>query len=476
VKYLLCIFSLLLVLLSLYSCEPEEEILTRSPKAALQFSTDSLIYDTVFVKTGSVTKRVYLYNYDKNAVQVDEIKLGRLGNSAYRVIINGVESPAARNIRIRGGDSLLVLVKVFIQPDNRNTPFLVKDSLVVSQNNNVQDVKLVAYGQDAYFYRDQELACNSVWKADKPHVIYDRVIINKGCTLTIEKGARIYAHKGAGILVDGSLRVEGTAQERVVFTGDRLEKFYEDIPGQWSGIRFFTNSKENVIRYADIRNAQVGIWAGSPDRNPNTYEIKLEQCTIQNMYTIGILSYTTDIQAINTLISNCGQHAVAGFGGGTYDFKYCTIANYTPDFRRDTPSFAFTDRIELDNGQHIDYRVKLSMVNSIVWTGTKGGKLTDEILFRNDGNSPVEVALLNNILQTERYKDQLDKSNIINQDPRFRYTPESPRKNIPFDYTLDTLSVANGGARPLPTVKQDLKDLPRDNDKPDIGAYERLKP
>ncbi|MDB5263388.1 MAG: hypothetical protein JWQ14_2671 [Adhaeribacter sp.] len=475
-KYLLCIFSLLLVLLSLYSCEPEEEILTRSPKAALQFSTDSLIYDTVFVKTGSVTKRVYLYNYDKNAVQVDEIKLGRLGNSAYRVIINGVESPAARNIRIRGGDSLLVLVKVFIQPDNRNTPFLVKDSLVVSQNNNVQDVKLVAYGQDAYFYRDQELACNSVWKADKPHVIYDRVIINKGCTLTIEKGARIYAHKGAGILVDGSLRVEGTAQERVVFTGDRLEKFYEDIPGQWSGIRFFTNSKENVIRYADIRNAQVGIWAGSPDRNPNTYEIKLEQCTIQNMYTIGILSYTTDIQAINTLISNCGQHAVAGFGGGTYDFKYCTIANYTPDFRRDTPSFAFTDRIELDNGQHIDYRVKLSMVNSIVWAGTKGGKLTDEILFRNDGNSPVEVALLNNILQTERYKDQLDKSNIINQDPRFRYTPESPRKNIPFDYTLDTLSVANGGARPLPTVKQDLKDLPRDNDKPDIGAYERLKP
>jgi hypothetical protein len=288
VKYLLSIFSLLLVLLSLYSCEPEEEILTRNPKAALQFSTDSLIYDTVFVKTGSVTKRVYLHNYNKNAVEVDEIKLGQLGNSAYRVIINGIESPSVRNIRIRGKDSLLVLVKVLIEPNNRNTPFLVKDSLVFSQQDNVQDVKLVAYGQDAYFYTNAVLPCNSIWKADKPHIIKDRVIINKGCTLTIEKGARIYAHKNAGMLVDGTLRVEGTAQERVTFTGDRLERFYDDIPGQWSGIRFFTNSKENVLRYADIRNAQVGIWAGSPDRNPNTYEIKLEQCTIQNMYAIGI--------------------------------------------------------------------------------------------------------------------------------------------------------------------------------------------
>lgn len=475
-KYLLSIFSLLLVLLSLFSCEPEEEILTRNPKANLQFSTDSLIFDTVFVKTGSVTKRVYLYNFNKNAVEVDEIKLGGLANSAYRVIINGVETPAAQKVRIRGNDSLLVLVKVFIQPENRNNPFLVKDSLVFSQNNNVQDVKLVAYGQDAYFYRDQELDCNAVWKADKPHIIYDRVIIPKGCTLTIEKGARIYAHKNAGILVDGSLRVAGTAQERVVFTGDRLERFYEDIPGQWSGIRFFTNSKNNVIQYADIRNAQVGIWAGSPDHNPNTYEIKLEQCTIQNMYAIGILSYTTDIQAINTLITNCGQHAVAGFGGGAYDFRYCTIANYTPDFRRDTPSFAFTDRIVLDNGQNIDYPVKLSMINSIVWAGTRSGKLTDEILFLNESANPLEVALTNNILQTESYKDLLAPTNIINQDPGFRHTPESPRNNIPFDYSLDTLSVANGAARPLPTVKADIKDQPRDDQKPDIGAYERLKP
>jgi len=41
---------------------------------------------------------------------------------------------------------------------------------------------------------------------------------------------------------------------------------------------------------------------------------------------------------------------------------------------------------------------------------------------------------------------------------------------------LDTLSVANGAAWPVPEVKNDLKNIPRDAEKPDIGAYERIRP
>lgn len=475
-KYLLACFLFSLILFSFFSCEPEEDIVTSQPKINLTFSADTVLFDTVFVKTGSVTKRLLVYNQNKNAVEINEIKLGKLQASAYRIIINGVETPAAQKVRIRGGDSLYVLVKVLIEPGNSNTPFLVNDSLVFTLNNAVQDVKLVAYGQNAYFYRNQELTGETSWKADKPHVIYGAVLVKAGGTLTIEKGARIYAHKGAAINVDGTLRVEGTAQERVSFTGDRLEPFYDNIPGLWRGIRFFTHSKNNLIRHADIKNAEVGIWAGNPDQNPATYDIQLENCTIRNMFRIGILSFTSDIQATNILITNCGEHAVAGFGGGSYHFTYCTIANYTPEFNRQTPSFAFTDRITLDNGQNIDYPIKVIMVNSIVWAGKRNGRLLEEIAFVNSGGTKLDTTFNYNILQTQLYFKSLNKTNIFNEDPKFKRSPEQLRATYPFDYSLDTLSVANGAAKPLPAIKTDLKEVPRDAAKPDIGAYERIRP
>ena len=469
-KYLVSCFLLFLVLIAVFSCEPEADVVTRQPKVNLAFSADTVLFDTVFVQTGSVTKRLLVYNYNKNAVEINEIKLGKLDASAYRMIINGIETPRAQNIRIRGGDSLYVLVKVFIEPSNRNLPFLVNDSVTFTLNQAVQDVKLVAYGQDAYFHRKSELTGNNVWFADKPHVIYDHVTVTAGSTLIIEKGARIYANNAAYIYVDGTLRVEGTAEERVTFAGYRLEPFYKEIPGLWGGIRFRAASKNNNIQYADIKNAVVGIGAENPDQDPATYDIRLAQCTLRNMSQAGILSYSADVQAINTLITNCGEYAVAGFGGGTYDFTYCTLANFTPEFRRQTPSLFFSDRYQDATGQNVDYRIKLNMINSIVWAGKRNGALREEIGFLNEAGLPLDTVLRHNILQTQAYEQSLNKSNLFNQDPKFKSMV------YPIDFSLDTLSVANGAAGPVPEVKNDLKNIPRDAEKPDIGAYERIRP
>ena len=469
-KHLLAFLAICFVLVSVFSCEPAEEQLTRQPKVSLAFSADTVLFDTVFVKTGSVTKRLLVYNNNKNAVEIDEIKLGKLDASAYRIIINGLETPRTQKIRIRGGDSLYVLVKVFIQPNSNNAPFLVQDSVTFSLNQTVQDVKLVAYGQNAYFHRREELTGNTVWLADKAHVIYDHVTVKTGSTLTLAKGARIYANRGAYVYVDGTLVVDGTAEERVAFAGHRLEAVYKDTPGLWGGIRFRAASRGNIIRYADIKNAEVGIGAENPDQDPTTYDIRLEQCTIQNMLRAGIVSYSADVQAINTLIANCGEYAVAGLGGGTYEFIYCTLANYTPDFRRNTPAFFFTDRHPGATGQNQDYRIKINMLNSIIWSGKRNGSLPEEIGFRSEAGLPLDTVFRHNILQTQAYQKQLNKSNIFNEDPKFK------RSVPPFDFSLDTLSVANGAALPLPGIKFDLKKVARDEVKPDIGAYERIRP
>jgi hypothetical protein len=472
-KYLSACLLVLAVLLSVFSCEPQEEVLTTRPDAILQFSADSVQFDTVFAQTGSVTKRLLVYNFNKQAVEIEEIKLGQLNASSYRLLIDGQETSLARGIRIRGQDSLYILVKVFIEPNQVNTPFLVTDSISFRVNGQNQQVQLVAYGQNAYFHRSGELACNTTWTADKPHVLYGDVRVPAGCRLTIAPGTRIYAHARAALLVAGSLQVDGTAAGRVVFDGDRLEPFYDDIPGQWAGIRLLPGSTGNRLRYADINNAEVALLADNADQDPGDFDLVLEHCILRNLYANGIQSLSADVQATNTLITNCGQHAVLGLGGGTYDFRYCTIANFTPAFNRTTPALAFADRRPLGGNANLDYRIRIRMVNSIVWGGRRGSRLTEEMLFDTEAGTPLDTALTYNILQTERYRGTLNKTNKFNEDPGFKNAPGQLRPVYPFDYSLADDSPANGAATPLADISLDLTDKPRHPTKPDIGAYER---
>jgi chorismate-pyruvate lyase len=463
----------LALLFWVFSCEPKEEILTTRPDAILQFSADSVHFDTVFAQTGSVTKRLVVYNFNKQAVEISEIKLGQEDASPYRLLIDGQETSLARGIRIRGQDSLYILVKVLIQANQLNAPFLVNDAITFLLNGRQQQVQLVAYGQNAYFHRNEQLACNSVWTADKPHVLYGDIRVPAGCRLTIEKGTRIYAHAKAALLVAGSLQVEGTAKDRVVFDGDRLEPFYDDIPGQWSGIRLLPGSAGNRLRYADINNAEVGLLADNADRDPGDYDLILEHCILRNLYADGIRSLSADVQARNCLITNCGQHGVLGLGGGTYDFAYCTIANLPSALNRTTPSFAFSDRRNGSGGQQQDYRIRVRLINSIVWGGRRGARLTEELQFLTDAGTPLDTALAYNILQTELYRPTLNKTNKFNEDPQFKNSPGQLRPVYPYDYSLADTSPANGAASPLADILIDLTDKPRDPAKPDIGAYER---
>jgi hypothetical protein len=472
-RFLLACLLVFGVLVSVFSCDPAEEVLTTRPDVILHFSSDSLQFDTVFTQTGSVTKRLLVYNLDKQAVEIEEIKLGGLQASPYRLLIDGQETPLAHKIRIRGQDSLYVLVKVYIQPNEVNSPFLVNDSIGFRLHGRVQQVQLTAYGQNAYFHRQQELSCNSVWRADKPHVLFGDVRVKAGCSLTIEKGARIFAHAKAALLIAGSLQVRGSAAERVVFDGDRLEPFYDDIPGQWAGIRLLPGSTNNRLRYADIRNAEVALLADNADQDPSDYDLVLEHCILRNMYADGIRSFSADVQAINTLITNCGVHAVQGLGGGTYDFQYCTIANFTPAFNRTTPSLAFSDRRPLPDGGQLDYRIKLSLVNSIVWGGRRSGRLTEELLFLTQAATPLDTAISYNILQTELYRSTLNNTNKFNAEPQFNNAPGQPRPVYPYDYSLSDSSPAIDAATPLAAIILDINDKPRHPVKPDIGAYEK---
>lgn len=453
-KHLLLLLPLLL-LLGLFSCEPRDEVITTDPAAVLEFSGDTVLFDTVFVSRGSITKRLKVYNRNEKAVRISGITLAGAAASPYQLTINGVQSPLANNVELRGGDSLNVLVKVNINPTDENLPFLVADSILFETNGQQQHVKLVAYGQNAYFHRKEAIG-TTVWENDKPHVLLDSVLVQQGATLTIRKGSHIYGSNKAVLLVNGKLLVAGTPEERVVFSGYRREEAYQAAPGQWEGIRVLTKSSGNEIRYADILNTRYGLRIGNPGKGGTL----VEGCIIANAFLDGIVAFTSDVKVLNTLIYNCGQYGFGGLGGGNYEIHYATIVSYHNRLVRETPLFVVTDFVP---GTAIkDQATSLHLSNSIVYSD--GFNSEDEVLL-----SPLSAAteVSHNLLRTAVYKDVLEgNGNKLNVEPKFK----APAKA---DFSLDTLSPASGAARYMPTILSDLKGKVRSSTQPDAGALER---
>ncbi len=460
-KYRIFIFHALIIgsIFCFVRCDPTEEVLDHSYNGGLTFSNDTIFFDTLFTNVGSVTKRILAKNPNDKAVIVDRIYLGTGDNSSYELSINGLEGKQFDDIRILGKDSLLILIKIFIDPEEEDLPFLVKDSLLFETNQVEQDIKLISWGQDAVFLGDEILPCNSTWTANRPYVIYNSILIDTLCTLTVEAGTRIYAAYDAYIYVKGSMKVLGTPENRVTFRNERLELAYENVPGQWGGILFLEGSKDNEINSAVIRNANFGIRLGSPD-NDTIPDLIIRNSIIENMSQAGIVCYTSDLHAVNTLVDNCVDFTIANLAGGNYYYDHCTFANQGYGYIRESPSVIVTDNIVLDDNSAIVENVHFRLLNSIIT-----GNMSEEILLDNNGNAQMFLFIAHSILQTE-IEDLDINNNQIKVDPLF-IDPYA------FNYKLDTLSPAKDAGMDIGIVT-DLDGNDRDAF-PDIGAYERIE-
>ncbi|MGC9338094.1 MAG: hypothetical protein ACP5EQ_08460, partial [Candidatus Cloacimonadia bacterium] len=191
---------------------------------------DTLYFDTVFTELSTVTKSFTIHNPNKDYIKISRLRLAKGENSVYRINLDGTPGTDFEDIEIPAGDSLYVFVEATLDPNNNDQILLQQDSVVTETNGNIQDIDLVAWGQDVHLLRE-EILTTQTWVNDKPYLIIDYVIVDSLEILTLDPGVRVYLHRDALFAIGGTLIANGEKDMPVTFSGDRLEELYEDVPG-----------------------------------------------------------------------------------------------------------------------------------------------------------------------------------------------------------------------------------------------------
>ncbi|HZH72045.1 MAG TPA: hypothetical protein VFD91_06115, partial [Mariniphaga sp.] len=432
-----------------------------------------------FTTIGSTTQNLRVYNpYDED-ILISRIRLSGGDFSNFRLNINGEPANEAYDIEVPARDSLYIFIEVTIDPNGQNLPMVVQDSIEFTTNANRQQVQLIAYGQDFTLIKSENIK-TTTWTAEKPYLVYDYAYVDSTSVLTIEPGTKIHFHKDAFLYVRGTVKAEGTSQNPILFTSDRLEDRYRNIPDQWSGIILFSGSKENVFNYTTIKNANIGLQVGNIE-NEGQAGLELSNSRIENMAYAGLFAINSNIKGHNNLIANCGFYATALLVGGNYEFYHTTIANYWGGYTsraRRTPSLIISNTLIVNNSDGSSKTYNGDLENAL---------FGNSIIY---GNNPIELELGNNKENTFNYMfdhciiQVPDTFNTANKE-HYRdiwkgrqYDPLFIDPYEDFDYALDTLSAAKdiGKIEFAKMFSTDILNKDRlSDDGPDLGAFERIE-
>lgn len=478
-RYFTIIFSLIMLSVLIGACKRPPQFGT-DENLKLDFSTDTLLFDTVFTSLGSSTHRLMVYNRNLDNLKISSVRLQGGEQSPFRLNLDGIAGVEFYDKEIYAGDSLFAFLNVTINPNDSNSPFVIEDEITFVTNGNTQNIKLMAWGQNAnYIIADRVIAGypkfkivadsleTTYWTSERPYVIYGYALINSYGTLHIQEGTKIHIHDGGGIWSwsDGQLIIDGSPDNPVVIQGDRLEPYYKNQPGQWDRIWLMDGraGADHQIRNAVIRNAFIGIQAESFLKATQS-ALRIENTIVENNTGWGIYALLYAIEAKNLVIGNCGKYGISVLAGGDYRFIHSTIANNWNNSTRTTPSLYLNNYLKDDNGTY-EYPFNFVMDNCILH-----GNHDNEI--RTDFMGPDTTYTFNHcLIKSKQYSNNSSgfSNCIFNKDPLFADYSH-------FNYHLgDPLSPAIGAGNPTYAI-----EVPYDKDGierglvPDIGAYQYI--
>lgn len=470
--YFLILIVLGFVSTTMTSCNPHGY----NGDAVLDFSTDTLMFDTVFTSTASATKSFTVRNTSNDPVKLD-IYLAGGTQSYYSINVDGVAGTEFHNVEIAPHDSIFVFVKVTINPTNQNTPYLVTDSVIFYNTESSQSVQLVAFGQDAHFIVPDHLTSSMHykivahehedihWTNDKPWVIYGWAVVDSLGKLTIEPGTRIYVHNGGGIWVFryGNIHINGTADDPVIIRGDRLESFFDTDYAQWDRILINEGNADNVINNAIITNAAIGLQVSAhTDYLPN--KTIVTNTIIHNNKNAGVLAQAANLEMTNCQISNNGQFSMA-LQVGDFKLQHLTVANYYSQTPRHNPTVLLSNYYQTVAANAAGEYENIYMVgetnlecnNSIIY-----GYNSNEFAVSTTAGADCNYKLQNCIVKRDTMNNHY--INCFNRNPKFASELEQKF------FLTEASPAINAGMSGL-GISTDLLGRSREG-LPDIGAYE----
>lgn len=471
-------FTILFSIILVSACK-KDKFLTGD--SSLEFSTDTLTFDTVFRYAGSTTLSFKLYNRDKQPLRISTVRLAGGKSSPFRINLDGISNVEFSDVEVPGKDSLFIFVQVNVNPSQSN-PLLIKDSVEFVTEGNIKNVKLVAIGQDVYLHKPDHFPTNglpaysimgkentdTILPNDKPHLFFGYTVIDSNCKLTIKGGTRLYFHNDAVLWVydKGTLIVKGDYKNEVTFQGDRLESYYKDIPGQWGKIWFSRGSINNRIDWAIIKNGSIGVQVDTVV-TPVAPTVQITNTIIRNMSGMAILGQGSRIWGSNCVFANCGRFVAALAIGGSYKFEHCTFANYwSGSTARTTPLLLLNNYYVSASNQYVIRELDSAYFGNCILTGDIEEEIgMDSSVFGGKFSYKFENCItktVRSVSNTTHYKNVYN-----NAGPDFKNTYEN-------DYHLNASSAAiNKGY--INSLNKDLENKDRPNPActfPDLGAYE----
>ncbi len=464
--------TLFALLVALFTAACMDDNFSTNPAHLLTLSTDTIQFDTIFTTIGTATQQTKVYNKNNQDLLLTSVRLAGGGDSPFYINVDGRSGTSFSNLEIAASDSLYLFIGANIDPLDEDNPILVYDSIVFNTAYNQQVIHLVAYGQDVVIYRNYEITADTTFTANRPYLVYDTLTVAANVTLTVEAGATIHFHDLATLQVHGTLLANGTLGNQIALRGDRLDNLfdnlpYDDLAGQWDGVRFYDTSFGNVLSHTYMRGSTNGITIDSTSYTPT--KLTIANSIIHNASNNLVTSINASLDIYNSQLSNAGG-AVLLLIGGTATIVHCTIANYYNYDYISSPILMMQNYLsDLSTGITTSYPMSVALYNTIIY-----GTPTDVQLNNyEDGSIQFDHLFDHCLLKSDGEDDEQFISTLWASDPQFRTTGEE----YVFDYRLDSLSVARnaGNAEVAQIAPFDVDMLGNSrtiNAQPDLGAYQ----